>query len=280
MSAHPALPVPAAGGYGSSWRSSPWIRCWSPRPAARFRLVCLPHAGGGASAYRPWLALLPPEVELLAVQYPGREDRFQDPLVDDMEELVTQIADALVPALDRPYAVFGHSMGSAVAWELAHELRRRGAHGPLWLFVSGREAPGTATAGEVHRQTDAVLCRELERLGGTSLEVLADDGLRPVVLGYIRNDYRLIETYRPAPRAPLSCPVAVFTGESDPELTPGSAARGAGGWADLTTARTEVRTFPGGHFYLNGRRREVVAALLRRLDPSLAESGQKWPSTP
>ncbi|WP_220183073.1 thioesterase II family protein [Sphaerisporangium album] len=276
MSARPAVPAPARGGDGSLWRSSPWIRCWSPRPAARLRLVCLPHAGGGASAYRPWAALLPPEVELLTVQYPGREDRFQDPLVDGMQDLVTRIAGALTPALDRPYALFGHSMGSAVAWELAHELRHRGAPAPRRLFVSGREAPGTATAGEVHRQTDEVLCRELERLGGTSLEVLADDGVRPLVLGYIRNDYRLIETYRPVPRTPLSCPIAVFAGESDPELTPGS----AGGWAELTTGHTEVRSFPGGHFYLNRQRREVVGAVLRRLDPSLARGDHRWPSTP
>ncbi|MEU0480271.1 alpha/beta fold hydrolase [Streptosporangium sp. NPDC006013] len=282
MSTRPGVPAPWPGTshHPAPRRLGPWIRCWSPQPTARLRLICLPHAGGGASFYRPWATLLPPEIELWGIQYPGREDRFEDPPVDRMDELVTAVTDALVPLLDRPYALFGHSMGSAVAWEVAHDLRRREALGPRRLFVSGREAPGTATVGEVHRQSDDLLCRELQRLGGTSDDVLADPDLRPVVLGCVRNDYRLIETYRPIPRPPLRCPIEVFTGEADPELTPQSGRDRAGGWADLTTARTEIHTFPGDHFYLGPRRQEVVTAVLRRLDPSLAMGAHRWPSTP
>nr|WP_250293323.1 alpha/beta fold hydrolase [Streptomyces atroolivaceus] len=259
---------------------SRWIRRWGGGAAPRLRLICLPHAGGSASFYRPWAALLPPEVELLAIQYPGREDRFEDPAVGSMSELVTALADALLPLLDRPYALFGHSMGSAVAWELAHELSSHGAPAPRRLFVSGRAAPGTAVVGDVHRQDDDVLCAELQRLGGTSSEVLEDPGLRSLVLGTVRDDYRLIETYRPAVRPQLNCPIHVLTGSDDPELDRERIAERAGGWAGLTTARTEVRTFPGDHFYLTPRRREVVATVLRRMDPSLTTGGHTWPSTP
>ncbi|WP_238441954.1 thioesterase II family protein [Streptomyces pratensis] len=259
---------------------SPWIRRWSDGTAPRLRLICLPHAGGSASFYRPWAALLPPEVELLAIQYPGREDRYEDPAIVSMDELVTALADVLSALLDRPYALFGHSMGSAVAWELAHELNGRGAPAPRRLFVSGRAAPGTAVVGDVHRQDDDVLCAELRRLGGTSSEVLDDQGLRALVLGTVRDDYRLIETYRPSVRPRLDCPVHVLTGSEDPELGQERISERAGGWADLTTARTEVRTFPGDHFYLTPRRREVVATVLRRMDPSLTAGGHMWPSTP
>jgi pyochelin biosynthetic protein PchC len=260
---------------------SPWIRRWTEGPASRHTLICLPHAGGSAGFYRPWAALMPPEVELVGIQYPGREDRFDDPASADMGELVTAVADAVQPLLDRPYALFGHSMGSAVVWELAHELDRREAPGPRRIFASGRAAPGTAVTGQLHRQDDDVLGAELSRLGGTSREVLDDPGLRSLILTAVRHDYRIIETHRPAERPPLSCPIHVLTGSTDPELGGERVRDRAGGWADLTTARTEVRVLPGDHFYLTPRRREVVATVLRRMDPSLTTDGRRtWPSTP
>ncbi|GAA2942425.1 alpha/beta fold hydrolase [Streptomyces flavovirens] len=205
---------------------SPWIRRWSGGPAPRFTLICLPHAGGSAGFYRPWAAMMPPEVELLAVQYPGREDRLGDPGAADMGELVSALADALEPLPDRPYALFGHSMGSAVAWELAHELTGRRHLAPHRLFASGRAAPGTAVTGQLHRQNDDTLSAELARLGGTSREILDDPGLRSLILTAVRHDYRIIETYRPAERPPLDCPLHVLTGSEDPELGRNAAATG------------------------------------------------------
>jgi pyochelin biosynthesis protein PchC len=131
--------------------------------------------------------------------------------------------------------------------------------------------------GAVHRADDDALCAELTRLGGTAVEVLADAELRRAVLGYVRNDYRLIETYAPRPAPPLGCPVTVFTAADDPELTPVQAR----GWAPLGDGRVDVEVFPGGHFYLSAGRAQVVAALLRRLDPALVGPvGTTAPSTP
>lgn len=273
-------PFSPSAGARAARADSPWIRRWNEAAAARLTLICLPHAGGSATFYRPWAALMPPEVELLGIQYPGREDRIGEPATAGMGELVSAVADAVLPLLDRPYALFGHSMGSAVAWELAHELDRRGAPGPRRLFASGRAAPGTAVTGQLHRQSDDILSAELGRLGGTSPEVLDDPGLRGVILGAVRHDYRIIETYRPDPRPPLTCPIHVLTGGADPELGEERCRDRAGGWADLTTARTEIRVFPGDHFYLTPRRREVVATVLRRMDPSLTTGAHTWPSTP
>lgn len=251
-----------------------WLRVYHSPPAARLRLVCLPHAGGSASAYRSWAALLPEAIELVAIQYPGREDRLADPLIDDIAEVIERISAALRTLPSRPYALFGHSMGSAVAYELAHHLRVSGQPEPVRLFVSGRRAPADAVGGSVHLGDDEALCTELLRLGGTDAQVLADPALRRMVLTYVRNDYRLIERYRPTSRPPLACPVTAFAGQDDPEFSTAHSV----GWARLSTGGTDAESFPGSHFYLAARRDDLLAAILRRLTPARAFT--HWPSTP
>ncbi|MBV6697782.1 thioesterase [Kitasatospora aureofaciens] len=238
-----------------------WLRRPQPRPAAALRLLCLPHAGGSAGLYRPWAALLPPDVELLAACPPGRADRLHEPLPDDLPTLVAGLAAAVAPLLDRPWAVFGHSMGATVGHELILHLMRRGHRPPVHLFASAREAPQFHHGGTVHLLDDDALCAELTRLGGTNADLLAIPELRALALPAVRGDYRLIETYTNLPRAQLPCPVAAFIGTDDHELTPEEAA----GWADWTDAGFELQSFPGGHFYLSDQPAAVISAVLDRL---------------
>jgi surfactin synthase thioesterase subunit len=238
-----------------------WLRRHAPRPDAALRLLCLPHGGGGASGYAPWGRLLPPWIETVAVQYPGREDRWDEPGATAVADVVAAVAEEAGPLLDRPYALFGHSMGAAIAYELAHALTDQGRGAPVRLFASGHEAPQDARGGTVHLLGDDGLAAELDRLGGTDAAVLSDPALRTAVLERVRADYRLAETWRPRARAPLSCPVSVFLGADDPDLEPAEAVR----WAAATSAGVETRVFPGGHFYLVERRDEVVAAVAAAL---------------
>lgn len=234
-----------------------WLRRFTPRPAAELLLVCLPHGGGGASGFRSWAETLPARIDLAAAQYPGREDRIADPFPADLDGLVAGIAGELAPLLDRPYALFGHSMGATVAHELAHTLRERGHGEPVRLFASGREAPHDEDGGRVHLLDDAGLAAELNRLGGTAAELLEHPELRGIILGYVREDYRLIETFRPRAREPLTCPISVFLGAEDPDLDAARASR----WSAATRGQTELRVFPGGHFYPAEHPEETVAAV-------------------
>lgn len=244
---------------------SRWFRCWLPVPQPRVRLVCFPHAGGTAGFFRTWAAGFAPDVEVLGVQYPGREDRIREAVPETMECLARLVAEALGPVLDRPVALFGHSMGAAAAYLVA---RRLGAQaGVTRLFVSGRPAPLRDRGGSAHLLGDDELWEELRRLGGTSEEVLDCPELRRLVLPTVRADYRLSETCRPA-AGTLGCPVTAFLGDRDPEVTLDEAM----GWAETTRAGFSLQVFPGAHFYLVAQQAELLRAIGRTLNPTGVKS--------
>jgi pyochelin biosynthesis protein PchC len=243
--------------------TSPWLRCHRPRPAAAVRLVCFPHAGSGAGAFRMWPDLLPPWIELLAVQCPGREDRFAEPPVTDLAGLADTLAAELAGLDDRPLALFGHSMGAAVAHEVALRSADHGRPEPVHLVVSAREPVEHVVAGTVHLGGDEALRAELTRLGGSSRLLFEDAELWQLMAPVIRADYQLIETYRPAAGRLLGCPVTAFAAEDDPELTLGQARD----WARATTGPFTLQTFSGGHFYLVAQRDRMLAELAACLLP-------------
>ncbi|MDA3804713.1 alpha/beta fold hydrolase [Clavibacter sp. CT19] len=256
-----------------------WLRRIQAAPAPRIRLVCLPHAGGAASAYRGWAPFVPRGVELLGVQYPGRGDRYGDPVSPDLDALAADVATAVGALSDRlPVVLFGHSMGALVAYETARLLAAAGRPA-VRLVVSGRRAPTERWGGTLHRQDDAVLLADLVRQGGTAPEILADDDMRRTVLACLRDDYRLVETHRTRPGPGPGCPVSVFSGDADPELRPaeaeawhrlvGDADAGSDGDA-RPDGDARLRVFRGGHFYLAERPAEVVEAIVSLLDPALA----------
>lgn len=239
-----------------------WLRCYRPRPAATLRLVCFPHATGSAPFYRTWAVDLPAGVEVLAVQYPGRLDRIGEPPVTAMDVLAGMVADVLAPRRDLPLALFGHSMGAAVAYEVARRLERRG--GPLeQLFVSGRPAPSRHRPGSKHLGSDDELWDELRRLNGTDQEALDNRQLKAALMPTLRSDYRLIETYRPTGGAPLRTPISALVGDVDPE----AAVDDVAAWAEHTAGRFGLTVFDGDHFYLVPHHAKVLAEVSRTLDP-------------
>jgi surfactin synthase thioesterase subunit len=235
-----------------------WIRRFHPSPDAGTRLVCFAHAGGSASYFHALSAALAPAIEVLAVQYPGRQDRRAEPFVDDLHLLAELITDALAPWTDRPLAFFGHSMGATLAFETARRLEPRDV-ALREVFVSGRCSPTASRAETVHLRDDAGLLEELGSLSGTDPRLLRDGDIRDMILPALRNDYRAVETYRYRAGPLLRCPIVALLGESDPKVTVDEARD----WARHTTGEFDLRLFPGGHFYLNdhlGAVADLVAA--------------------
>lgn len=238
----------------------PWIRSLGPAPAAPVRLLCFPHAGGTAGYYRPMAAALAPGIDILAVQYPGRQERFREPPVDSVGELADRVADAVRPLLHRPLSFFGHSMGAAVAYEVALRLQARG-HRLRTLFVSGQSTPSARRDRGVHALPDDRLAAELERLGATDAAVLADPELLGILLPAIRADHRAIETYRRSDEPVLDCPIVALTGTADPYVRVAEAAA----WSRLTRHGFALHELPGGHFFLDAQRDRVCGILREHL---------------
>jgi pyochelin biosynthetic protein PchC len=238
-----------------------WVRSFRAGPAGARRLVCFPHAGGGAGFYRPFAEAFPAGVDVQVVQYPGRETRAGEPLVEDMATLADRAAEALAPLLDRPTAVFGHSMGGSVAYEVVRRLEAAGGRRPDLLFVSARQAPAVRRDGRVHELDDERFVEVLRATGGTPQALLDNPEMREYLLPIIRNDYRLIERYRPGPGPRLATGIVAIAADDDMTVTPEEVEP----WAEVTDGGFAQVRFPGDHFYLLERTVDLVATVHRRL---------------
>jgi medium-chain acyl-[acyl-carrier-protein] hydrolase len=238
-----------------------------PRPEAALRLFCLPYAGAGASVFRLWPPGLP-GVEVLAARLPGREGRLREPPPRSWPALVHAAVEGLLPHLVVPYALFGHSMGAALALSVAREIERRRRPRPEHLLVSGRPAPDRAPrwTGAAIGLADQPLVDELERrLGGLSGTLLDDPQVRELVLPTLRADFLLLEGARNERGEPVSCPITVYAGSADPTTR----LEDLLGWQDVTRGRLRIKLFPGGHFFLNQGR----DALLQDIRETLGGAG-------
>lgn len=244
----------------SSLRFSP-----DPTPSQPL-LICLPHAGGAASAFRAWPTKFAPDIAVGVVQYPGREDRFGETLIDNMPQLLAALLQELGPLLAmRPYALLGHSMGGAIAHELAVRLSEQGA-APKQLFISGRQPPRFhAQDGAVHLASDAAIMAELRRLSPRNQALVSSPELAALLVPIIRSDYRLIENYQPRDLPPLTCPIAVLAGRDDLELP----VEQAQAWREYTTAECQVHFFPGDHFFISSQCDAVADTVKQALSVSL-----------
>ncbi|MFI2607438.1 thioesterase II family protein [Kitasatospora sp. NPDC018619] len=240
---------------------NPWFRRFNPSESAPARIVIFPHAGGSASYYLEYANALAPCADVLAVQYPGRQNRIGEPTIGSVTALAEQLAHELRNWADRPLTFFGHSMGASVAFETVRCFERDGVPGPERLVVSAGRAPSLRRTTTVHQLPDDELLAEISAMGGTDERIFEIPGLRELVLPSLRADYRAVETYCSAPDATVSLPITALAGESDAHATVDQVRQ----WARHTTGAFDLRVFQGGHFYLADRTEDVVRVLTAHL---------------
>lgn len=236
-----------------------WFLGGAPPRHADTVLYCLPNAGGGGTHYLSWRRLLPETLWTQPVQLPGRESRLaEDPRFD-----VADVAQAVAEHLDRPYLLYGHSMGGVLAWEVAAELVRRGAPPPERLYVGASPAPHTdpGWARRWARQSEEALLDEVVALGGIPPQVLEHPGLGRRITKVLGSDVAWLASRQAAPRDPLPVPILALAGDQDPLVRPEDMAR----WAECTSQRFELHTIAGGHLFHTERADAVTSSILQTI---------------
>jgi len=238
-----------------------WVK---PRPGSNFkiRLFCFPYSGASASQYFPWLNLIRSDVEILPVELPGHGSRLSEPARVNLEDLVSDAADGLLPFLDRPFAFFGHSLGALIGFELARLLHDRYHQMPVHLFVSGHPAPQLPDpATHIHHLPEPGFVEKLREMNGMDESILAHPELRELLIPVLRADFQACETYHFLPGEPLSCPLTAMGGLQDAYVSRGDMQA----WSIHTRGPFKLRMIPGDHFFLNTARWMVVQAVAQDL---------------
>jgi len=238
-------------------RPSPWLRTTAVKRSAVVRLFCFPHAGGDATTYSSWVEEMPGYVETCLVQLPGRGSRIQEPAYRNLELLVAAMHEGLKEYLDKPWVLFGHSMGALIAFEWARLLRRLNLPHPAGLIVSGKRAPQLPQRSRIiYDLPDAEFATELQKYNGTPQSVLEDRELWSILMPIIRADFELVQTYAYRPAPPLECSIDVFGGLQDDHVSK----EDLFAWKTQTTDSFSLRMFPGDHFFVDSSRKQLTAA--------------------
>ena len=244
-------------------KTTPWIVGGRISSTARCRLFCLPHSGSGAFQFASWKNSLPQALDIFPIQLPGRENRLRESPFTRIQTIVDNLASELSGYLDRPYILYGYSLGALIAFELARELRRRKIRAPQSLYALARRAPHLLQHDvPIHHLPDELFLTEVGRRYGEMPAIIRQDvELMTLLIPVLRADLTALETYVYKEEDPLDCPIYAFGGNSDSMTT----AQDLEAWRLHTTRAFELKIFHGNHFFIWNNRQSVLNAIVAGL---------------
>jgi medium-chain acyl-[acyl-carrier-protein] hydrolase len=249
-----------------SYQSNDWIVIQKPVASPRVRLLCFPHGGGSPTAFNAWPEELPEDIEVCALQLPGRGRRLLEAPPTSISQIIEALLKAFQPFGELPIALFGHSLGAWIAFEFARQLQSESI--PLLrLFVSGQSAPQLPDPeAPVRNLPDREFIYEVRRrYHGLPEEVLRDDEMMRLFLPALRADFTIAETYRYIDGPMLECPISCFGGREDDTVSVDELVA----WRDRACGAFSLRMFPGGHFFIDSAREFVLKSVATELECSL-----------
>lgn len=246
-----------------------WVVRSRPNEQAALRLFCFPYAGGAASVFRQWQASVPEEVEICAVQLPGREYRIGEAAYRRIPDLLNSLTEAIAPYLDRPFALFGHSMGALISFALARHLRQTLGKLPTRLYLAAYRAAHLPNPNIKIYHLPSEVFRVVLRAEGIPEAVLQNEELIQAMLPTLRADFELCDTYDYREDLPLECPLTVYGGLDDVRVR----ASDLEAWRMHCSGPFNLKLFPGSHFFLHSAQYLLLAELSRDLAECLMSSG-------
>lgn len=230
------------------------------------RLFCFPFGGGGASIFHNWSAAMGENIEVRALQLPGRETRFREPREKDIDSIISNIVAALAAFQDKPFAFFGYSLGSLFAFEVCRILQKQGDEMPLRLFLAALSAPQLPPPHPpISALDDKEFVEKVEYYYQPEGEAWNNIELRDFLLPVLKADIALYESHVYQDEAPLSCPIDIFAGEQD-RATPIAEMHH---WSEQTSSEMKLHVFSGGHFFIDSALSEIQSRVSNLLNQRL-----------
>lgn len=232
-----------------------WLLTFKKNPQARTRLIAFHHSGGGASAYFPWVKHLSPSVELIALQLPGREGRFQEPLLNRVEDIIHYVSKEFALYTDKPFFIFGHSLGALLSFEFAKSIQKTYSVSPHYIIVSASKAPHLPLRRKSFSQLGASsLKAELTLYGGISQEIIENEDLFDIFCPILKNDFSIAENYNYRKSEPLLCNMLALSGSQDQSVQEEEIVA----WAQHIQGHFTHISFPGDHFFLKQHQPKIL----------------------
>lgn len=241
----------------NSWL--PYCKQDTGRP---LRLFCLPYAGGAAPIFRSWPAILGSKIEVCPIELPGRGTRFREKAESYLVSLAQSVCDGILPHLDRPFLLFGHSMGALLGFEVLKHLYKTQGLTPVLFFAAGRNAAHIPEGKVSYDLPDPALMERLQELNGTPAGLMDHPEFTKLMMPTLRADFAISETYVYKEGPPLKCPIVALGGISDPETN----MEGLEAWQQHTSSFFKLRIFPGEHFFLNTAKELMLQTIVEEID--------------
>lgn len=256
---------------------SDWFVPFKYNKNSYIRLFCFHYGGGSASAYREWAKDLIDYVDLIAIQLPGRESRFSEPLLHNISDIVNELSLNFYNYLDKPYILFGHSIGALISFEFTRILRKKAMQQPHSLIISGTEAPQVPLKrSPIHRLPNPELIQKIRKYNGIPSDIIENNELMDIFLPIIRADFCISETYSYYSEPRLTCPIMALGGLNDDTFDSQDLLK----WQEQTTALFQYELLPGDHFFIKSSYPQVINIVnkilykkLRSLSPKIKISG-------